>query len=114
MSIALLLASLSPADRTKFVESLTPQEALVFKHDWSLWARREQLPPTQREWATWLAMAGRGWGKTRVGAEQTHAWAVELGADGRIALIGKDPGDVRKTMIEGESGLIACASPWFI
>jgi phage terminase large subunit-like protein len=114
MSIALTIAALAPADRVKFVESLTPQEALVFKHDWTLWARSEQLPPTQREWATWLALAGRGWGKTRVGAEQMHVWAKELGADGRLALVGKDPADVRKTMIEGESGLYACAPPWFV
>lgn len=113
MTIALALATLTPADRDRFVASLTPHEALVLKHHWPFWARPEQLPPSDHEFATWLVLAGRGFGKTRVGAEQVHAWAEELGGDGRIALVGKDPGDVRKTMIEGESGLMACASPWF-
>lgn len=113
MTIALSLATLAPAARERFVASLTPEEALVLKHHWPFWARAEQLPPSDQEFATWLVLAGRGFGKTRVGAEQVHAWAEELGPDGRIALVGKDPGDVRKTMIEGESGLIPCAAPWF-
>lgn len=112
MSLALTLATLTPAQRASFVETLTSEEALVLQYHWPFWARPNQLAP-EGEWATWLVLAGRGFGKTRVGAEQVHSWAQELGAGGRIALIGKDPGDVRKTMIEGESGLQACAPPWF-
>lgn len=112
MSIALTLASLPLDARAAFVAALSTTEALTLKHDWSLWARPEQLPPAG-DWATWLVLAGRGFGKTRVGAEEVQTWAKEIGAEGRIALVGKDPGDVRKTMIEGESGLQACAEPWF-
>jgi phage terminase large subunit-like protein len=112
MSIALTLASLAPADRAAFVQNLTPEEALVLQHTWDFWARSEQRAPAG-DWSTWLVLAGRGYGKTRVGGEQVHTWAKELGKDGRIALIGKDPADIRKTMIDGESGLIACAPPWF-
>jgi phage terminase large subunit-like protein len=113
MSIALTLASWSHLEREAFVASLTPHEALVLKHAWVYWGRPEQLAPTDRQWATWLVLAGRGFGKTRVGAEQVHIWAEQLGEDGRIAMVGKDPSDIRKTMIEGESGLITCAAPWF-
>lgn len=113
MSIALLITSLTPAERVEFLHQLTPREALVFQHTWKYWARPKQLPPTDKDWSTWLVLAGRGFGKTRVGAEQMHEWAKEVGDVGRFALVGKDPADVRKTMIEGESGLQACAEPWF-
>lgn len=113
MSVALSLASLAPAARSQFLASLTPHEALVLQHTWKYWARGDQLAPADADWSTWLVLAGRGFGKTRTGAEQVHEWARELGPSGRIALVGKDPADVRKTMIEGESGLEACAAPWF-
>jgi len=50
-------------------------------------------------------MAGRGWGKTRVGAE----WVREQVNAGRNrgALVGPTAGDVRDVMIEGESGLLS-------
>ena len=52
-------------------------------------------------------MAGRGFGKTRCGAE----WVLSRVAAGarRIHLVGATAADVRDTMIEGESGLLACA-----
>ena len=50
-------------------------------------------------------LAGRGFGKTRTGAEQVRIW-VNQGRD-RIALVGPTAADVRDTMIEGESGLLS-------
>jgi len=35
---------------------------------WPATARPSQLPPPDA-WAIWLILAGRGWGKTRTGAE---------------------------------------------
>lgn len=69
------------------------------------------------EWVKWLLMAGRGFGKTRVGSEATVgrvAAHVEGGADFvlRIALVGQTPADVRKVMVEGESGILAVCPPW--
>jgi phage terminase large subunit-like protein len=55
-------------------------------------------------------------GKTRPGAETTIAKAEEIGRhyrDGQIALIAKDPGDARKVMLEGESGILKISPPWF-
>jgi phage terminase large subunit-like protein len=40
----------------------------VLEYDWQSIARSEQLPPPG-DWSTWLVLAGRGWGKTRCGAE---------------------------------------------
>jgi phage terminase large subunit-like protein len=75
---------------------------------WELVARREQLPPRD-PWSIWLVKAGRGWGKTRVGAEWVRSMA-QPGA--RIALVGPTAADVRDVMIEGESGLLSVCEPW--
>jgi phage terminase large subunit-like protein len=75
---------------------------------WELAARPDQLPP-RGDWAIWLIKAGRGWGKTRVGAE----WVRSVATPGaRIALIGPTAADVRDVMIEGESGLLSVCEPW--
>ena len=73
-----------------------------------LWARPSQLPPPG-DWRVWLLLAGRGFGKTRSGAEFVRA-RVETGLAARIALVGPTAADVRDVMIEGDSGLLAVAS----
>ena len=72
---------------------------------WQLWARRDQLPPAG-DWHTWLILAGRGFGKTRAGAEWVRAVA-EADPLARIALVGASLGEARAVMVEGESGLLA-------
>ena len=75
---------------------------------WEAWARDDQLAPPG-DWSVWLIKAGRGWGKTRVGAE----WVRSVATPGaRIALIGPTAADVRDVMIEGESGLLSVCEPW--
>ncbi len=71
---------------------------------WLTTARPEQLPPTGN-WQTWLILAGRGFGKTRTGAETIRGWIMS-GKCRRIALISGTESDVRRVMIEGESGLL--------
>lgn len=102
------LATLSPAKRAALVASLTTTEATALLHDWQVWARDEQLPPP-REWSTWLVLAGRGFGKTRTGAE----WVLQRVRDGarRIALVAPTAADARDTMVEGEAGILARAHP---
>lgn len=72
---------------------------------WTKTARPEQLPPPG-DWSIWLYIGGRGTGKTRTGAEWVRS-KIESGRVGRVALIGPTAADVRDTMIEGESGLLA-------
>lgn len=67
-------------------------------------ARPNQLPP-EGNWRTWLIMAGRGFGKTRTGAEFIRA-EVQAGRMVRVALVGPTASDVRDVMVEGESGLL--------
>lgn len=84
---------------------------LTLLFDWTLWARPNQLPPLSG-WFIWLIMTGRGWGKTRTGAEWVISEAKnEAGI--RIALIGRTPADARDVMIEGESGILSVSPPWF-
>jgi phage terminase large subunit-like protein len=91
------------------VSSLTDDEALELLYTWRLWARQEQLAP-EGDWQFWLILAGRGWGKTRTGAEWIHE-QVEHRGPTRFALIGPTASDVRDVMVKGESGLIATAHP---
>lgn len=95
------------------LEDLTDEEADELLHTWELWARPNQLEPEPllkngEHWVTWLILAGRGFGKTRCGAETVIKWARE-GQCRRIALVAEDAADAREVMIEGESGIIACS-----
>ncbi|WP_249138142.1 DNA-packaging protein [Phenylobacterium montanum] len=91
------------------IEGLDDDAASVLEFRWSFWARPNQIPP-HGDWRYWLILAGRGFGKTRAGAEWVRD-QVLLGRQ-RIALIGPTTADVRDVMIEGESGLIAISPPW--
>ncbi len=79
------------------------------KYNWPTHARPAQLPP-QGNWHTWLIIAGRGFGKTRTGAETIRGW-VDAGLYKRIALLGDTKADVRHVMVEGESGLLSTHPP---
>ena len=96
-------------EREKLLQSLTEEEANELLYDWKFWARPKQLPPGG-DWYVWLILAGRGFGKTRTGAELVRLWQ-EQGYN-RFALIGQTPGEVRDVMIEGESGILAISTPW--
>ena len=79
--------------------------------DWQFRARPEQLPPPG-DWTVWPYVAGRGAGKTRSGAEWMLDSAIEYHAAGvkmQGALIARTAADVRDVMVEGESGIMACA-----
>lgn len=54
-------------------------------------------------------LAGRGFGKTRTGAE----WVLERvrGGARRVALVAPTAADARDTMVEGEAGILRCAHP---
>lgn len=96
------LAMLPPEVRQKALADLTEQEADALLHDWSFLARDEQIAPVG-SWSTWLVLAGRGFGKTRTGAEWVRA-RIKQGFS-RIALVGPTAADARDVMVEGESGL---------
>ncbi|BBD96810.1 ATP-binding protein [Sphingobium amiense] len=78
--------------------------------EWRFLARAAQLPP-QGDWRVWLMMAGRGFGKTRAGAEWVRSVA-EADPAARIALVGATLGEARSVMVEGASGVLSIA-PWW-
>lgn len=80
-----------------------------FNYLWDFHARPEQLPP-EGDWRVWMIMAGRGFGKTRSGAEWVRMIA-ETYPDARIALVSSSLAEARAVMVEGESGLMAICRP---
>jgi predicted phage terminase large subunit-like protein len=68
-------------------------------------ARKNQLPP-EGEWHSWMVMAGRGFGKTRLGAEWLAAKAI-LNNGIRCAIVARTFQDVRQVCVEGVSGILA-------
>jgi len=107
------LAELPREKLEKALSSLPVEEAVALHYDWKFWARPGQIAP-DGTWTYWLALAGRGWGKTRVGAEWVRQVAEEgkVGG-GRIALVAPTNADLRDVMVEGESGILAVCPPWF-
>jgi phage terminase large subunit-like protein len=84
--------------------------AEALKADWQSQARENQLPPPG-DWRIWLVLAGRGFGKTRTGAEWVRSQAESASAK-RIALVAPNAAAARDVMIEGESGILAIAPRW--
>ncbi len=96
------------ATRMRLLAQLNEEERAALSHHWRVWARPEQLPPSG-DWRVWLVCAGRGFGKTRLGAEWVRQIARET-PDARIALVGASLGEARTVMVEGESGLLDCCA----
>ena len=104
-SVAERLAALPREERNALVDKLTPAEQAALLYDWrDFLGRPEQIAP-DGDWDIWLILSGRGWGKTRTGAE----WVKECVAKGykRIALIGETAADARDVMVEGVSGILS-------
>lgn len=102
-----LLASLKQLPRSELArisETLPEEQASELLYWWEFWARPEQLIPAG-DWTTWLVMAGRGFGKTRVLSEAARTW---IKTNRYVNMIGATADDARDILIEGESGILAC------
>ena len=93
-----------------FMTGLGASGQREWRWDWRLWARPSQIAPAG-DWRVWLVMAGRGFGKTRCGAEWVNEIA-ESQPEARIALVAAHLGEARSVMVEGESGLLSVGAPW--
>jgi phage terminase large subunit-like protein len=89
--------------------SFATQLVDALERSWRAKARPNQLAPAGN-WSVWLMMGGRGFGKTRSGAE----FVLEQVLVGyrRIALVEATAADIRDVMVEGESGILACSPEW--
>lgn len=99
-----LLLGLENEDRINLISSLNKNEAESLLYMWEFWAREKQIEPVG-DWLIWLILAGRGWGKTRTGAEWIKK-RIEVDGSKRIALIAPTAADARDVMVEGESGIL--------
>lgn len=111
LSPAQILAALDAEERVRYLSSLSDEALAKLRYSWEFWARPNQLEPSG-DWTTWLILAGRGFGKTRVGAETIRKWVcgdtpLSRGQCSRIALVAETAADGRDVMVEGESGLLA-------
>ena len=103
------LAAMDEKARRTWFKKLSDSEKHELPYAWELWARPEQLPPPG-DWRSWIIMAGRGFGKTRTGAEWVRE-TVRRDPEARIALVGASIDEVRRVMVEGDSGVLAVTPP---
>lgn len=119
-SLASFLSELPLQETTRILATLSPAELASLETSWRyFWARPEQLAPgtpksaiDRDDWSYWMQLAGRGFGKTRSGAE----WTIETAKEHRgahIALVAATSDDARKVMlgadmdsVEGHSGIL--------
>ncbi len=94
--------------------SLSEAEKAELNYKWDFWARENQKAP-EGDWNTWLVMAGRGFGKTRMGSEwirENVCGSTPMSAPPsgwkRIALVAETAADARDVMVLGDSGILAC------
>ncbi len=97
------MQSLAQQFARPLLASASRRELAALAHRWDFWSRPDQVAP-EGVWRVWLILAGRGWGKTRTGAEWIRS-EVARGVK-RIALVGATAADVRDVMVLGESGLL--------
>jgi phage terminase large subunit-like protein len=114
---------------TEILEAVPPEKAALLaqafsqlparvqrrlRYDWRLHARPAQMPPSGEDWYVWLILAGRGFGKTRAGAEfirgEVEA-AQRRGRPIRAALVAPTAADARDIMVEGDSGMLGVCPP---
>ena len=103
MITAQTLRDLPDSDVAALLEELGPKKTEEVQHNWEFWARPEQLEP-EGIWNVWVALAGRGWGKTRAGSEWVRH-RIKKG-DKIVHCVAPTKGDVRRVMVEGDSGLL--------
>lgn len=120
--------------RREALAAMPGRELRFLDGDFRQWAHAGQVAPPASagsgsgDWRTWVLMAGRGFGKTRAGAE--WVWSLvrpsfslgtsdeegrpfdKLRANGseiRIALVAASLDEARRVMVEGPSGILALA-----
>jgi phage terminase large subunit-like protein len=101
------LLRMTPVELRRFLSKCGPRGVLLLDAAFDMWANEGQMPPLGDGWRVWLMMAGRGFGKTRAGAE----WINNLAQSGpkRIALVGASIDEARSVMVEGVSGILSIA-----
>ena len=90
----------------KLSSSFVDEESYAFNSfvKWAGSARQKQIAP-KGDWSVWLILAGRGWGKTRTGAQDISAYAM-ANQNVRCGVVAPTRSDLRRVCFEGPSGLL--------
>lgn len=102
------LADLPHDVRAKLFAGLSEAKLLTLFRDWHFWSLTGQRAHAD-DWRIWLVMAGRGFGKTRIGAEWVRVLCQGV-QPVRVALVAATMAEARSVMIEGESGILSVCS----
>ncbi|HXJ74030.1 MAG TPA: terminase family protein, partial [Candidatus Dormibacteraeota bacterium] len=110
-SLAERVALLPADEREEWIKSLPPSMVRdILNEEWWWTARPEQVPPPG-EWLVCLALAGRGFGKSRAGSE----WIVDRvnkhpfdrqGVPTEWLVVADTLSDARTINAEGPSGIL--------
>lgn len=92
---------------------LTPAEVLAWFYELRFSLRPVQMPPPDStRWRTWFFLGGRGTGKTHAGSAAVIEEALR-DPNARILIVGPTDSEIRKNQLEGTSGILTLAPPWF-
>lgn len=97
------------------LEEMSDEELWALPYLFEFWSLPHQVAPPG-DWRSWVILGGRGAGKTRAGAEWLRTQVegntpLQAGRAQRLALVGETYDQVRDVMIQGDSGILACAPP---
>lgn len=112
----------SPEVIRQTIKAMPPRQLLRLLHSWEFWGRPDQVWRPGAETHTFY-LAGRGWGKTRVGSEAVRYVGLNphlaggrerkgpndstYGRGAVIGIAGRTANDVNQTMLYGPSGLMS-------
>jgi phage terminase large subunit-like protein len=105
--IVTALEALDDEELRRVVDGLGEADRRALEAHWPVWAHDGQMPP-DGAWRSWTILAGRGFGKTRAGAEWVSGFA-RAHPEASIALVAATVEEARNVMVEGRSGLLAVA-----
>lgn len=108
------LAKMTVDERIAAIEAAETELELdmaLLRWSWQFTARPDQLAATKDTSHIVGLVGGRGSGKTRTGSEFIRERLADRTGPVRFALVGRTAGDVRDTMIQGESGLMHIFPP---
>jgi len=87
------------------LQSNAEKQTIALYTDWLKTARAKQLAPEEKHYI-WLILAGRGWGKTRTGAQDIALYALR-NPNTNCAVVAPTHGDLRRVCFNGPSGLLS-------
>jgi phage terminase large subunit-like protein len=112
LSVAERLACLPGEERQQFLAEQTPEVLNeMLRGEWWYVGRPEQMPPDEGDWLVALALAGRGWGKSRASGEWLVKQVIkhpydQSGAPTEWLLIAETLADARTICLEGPAGVL--------